>query len=103
MALAKMKQMDLVVEMTKPLMLVSCYSAVSRFCCSIAIADVFQHRWEAWPLESASQLHFHLFRILISPDNNYWSGMLGLSKFKEDFGVWDGDKGEWILPSSWVS
>ncbi|KAF1999080.1 general substrate transporter, partial [Amniculicola lignicola CBS 123094] len=31
-------------------------------------------------------------------DNNYWSGIFGLDKVKEDFGMYGGTKGAWVLP-----
>ncbi|KAH8703036.1 general substrate transporter [Talaromyces proteolyticus] len=36
-------------------------------------------------------------------DYGYWSGMLGMTQFKKDFGVYNSDTDTWGIPSSWQS
>ncbi|KAH8884126.1 putative transporter [Thozetella sp. PMI_491] len=36
-------------------------------------------------------------------DYNYWSGLLGMDKFKKDFGVYSPESDSYILPASWQS
>lgn len=36
-------------------------------------------------------------------DLNYWGGLLGMSQFQKDFGVFNKSTGEWEIPSSWQS
>lgn len=68
---AKVKEMDLVREMTVPMLLVSAYAGLGG--------------------------------ISFGMDNNFWSGFLGMTQFKKDFGVWDDTSSEWIIPSTWQS
>lgn len=68
---SNLNQMDLVREMTVPMLLVSTYAGLGG--------------------------------ISFGIDNNFWSGFLGMSQFKKDFGVWDDTSGEWIIPSTWQS
>jgi len=68
---SSMQKMDLVREMTLPMLFVSAYAGMGG--------------------------------ISFGIDNNFWSGFLGMTQFKKDFGVWDDASSEWIIPSTWQS
>ncbi|KAL3463482.1 hypothetical protein BJX64DRAFT_287231 [Aspergillus heterothallicus] len=36
-------------------------------------------------------------------DYNYWSGFLGMTQFKKDFGVYNAATDKWYIPSTWQS
>ncbi|KAK0609083.1 putative glucose transporter HXT5, partial [Lasiodiplodia hormozganensis] len=44
-----------------------------------------------------------LFGASFGIDHNYWNGVLGMTKFKQDFGVWDPATSTYIIPSTWIS
>ncbi|KAL4944639.1 hypothetical protein BDV06DRAFT_220043 [Aspergillus oleicola] len=54
------------------------------------------------PLFSIS-LYASLGGLSFGIDNNYWSGLLGMTTFKNDFGVYDPSTSEYIIPTSWQS
>ncbi|KAL4955380.1 hypothetical protein BDW69DRAFT_182577 [Aspergillus filifer] len=48
-------------------------------------------------------MKYQLGGLSFGIDNNFWSGLLGMTTFKNDFGVFDPSTGEYIIPTSWQS
>ncbi|KAL4791605.1 major facilitator superfamily domain-containing protein [Aspergillus venezuelensis] len=89
----KARSLDIVREMTVPLFSISLYASVSDIPLRAMIVQ----------LNSNANHEYQLGGLSFGIDNNYWSGLLGMTTFKNDFGVYDPSTSEYIIPTSWQS
>jgi SP family sugar:H+ symporter-like MFS transporter len=101
----KVKNADVVKEMNLPLFLCAVFAAVSH---AYLNPRKFEHTTNTdWYLDGGS-LVWNWFDdmlagqrdMLTGTDYGYWSGLLGMTQFRKDFGRYDEHSQAWIIPAT---